>query len=263
MELPGSADGRPLRVSLDEASTSSTCCASTTLHREMAARITGVPASQIVAVARLFATTRPATLLYALGATQHTYGVQQIRCYAILQLLLGNMGLAGGGIGANRGESNVQARPTVAWNFTCPARAHHAQPTLAAYATSFGKAARKGLVNVLKAWFGAHASASNDHLYHLLPKREPGKDYGLYHTLDAMHRKQVRALFVLGENPAVSNANNALLIDALAALELLVVVDLFETETAAFFKTYEQRASTIGTEVLLLPAATFLEKRAA
>jgi formate dehydrogenase major subunit len=231
---------------------------------ELAERITGVPAAQIVEVGRLFATTKPATLLYALGATQHTHGVQQIRSYAILQLLLGNMGLAGGGIAANRGESNVQGATdnAVAWNYLPGylASPTTAQPTLADYEKSFGSTARKGLVNVLRAWFGEEAQSANDFRYEWLPRREPGVDYGLYHSLDAMRRKTLRGLIVLGENPAVSNANNALLLDALAALELLVVVDLFETETAAFFKTFDRDPAAIDTEVVLLPAATFLEK---
>src|SRR3972149_6691683 len=75
-------------------------------------RITGTPPKDYLATCRAFAATgRPdkaGTILYAMGGTQHTHGVQNIRAYSILQLLLGNMGVAGGGINALRGESNVQ-----------------------------------------------------------------------------------------------------------------------------------------------------------
>ena len=78
-----------------------------------------MPAATVTRIAELLATQRPSTILYALGATQHSYGVQQIRSYAILQLLLGNMGMPGGGVGANRGESNVQGATDMglAWNY--------------------------------------------------------------------------------------------------------------------------------------------------
>ena len=61
------------------------------------------------------------TIMYAMGATQHTYGVQNIRTYSIVQLLLGNMGVAGGGINALRGTSNVQGSTDQAcWSTSCP-----------------------------------------------------------------------------------------------------------------------------------------------
>ena len=80
---------------------------------ELVAAVTGVPPEQILALATTFGATgapgKAGTLLYAMGGTQHSTGVQIIRSYTILQQLLGNMGLPGGGINALRGESNVQA----------------------------------------------------------------------------------------------------------------------------------------------------------
>ncbi len=75
---------------------------------EVGEEISGVPAEQIKLIAETFANNRPGTILYALGMTQHTVGIQNIRCYGILQLLLGNIGKAGGGVNALRGEPNVQ-----------------------------------------------------------------------------------------------------------------------------------------------------------
>src|SRR6186713_2034023 len=75
---------------------------------EMGERITGIPADQIKQIAETMAKNRPGSILYALGMTQHTTGVQGIRSFTILQLLLGNIGKPGGGVNALRGEPNVQ-----------------------------------------------------------------------------------------------------------------------------------------------------------
>ena len=74
----------------------------------MGERITGIPADQIRQIAETMAKNRPGSILYALGMTQHTTGVQGIRSFTILQLLLGNIGKPGGGVNALRGEPNVQ-----------------------------------------------------------------------------------------------------------------------------------------------------------
>jgi formate dehydrogenase major subunit len=75
---------------------------------EVVEDITGVPAEKIKKAAYLLAHNKPATLQYAMGATQHEYGAQNIRSFAILQLLLGNAGKPGGGVNAFRGHDNVQ-----------------------------------------------------------------------------------------------------------------------------------------------------------
>ena len=75
---------------------------------ETGERITGIPADQIRQIAEMMAKNRPGSILYALGMTQHTTGVQGIRSFTILQLLLGNIGKPGGGVKALRGEPNVQ-----------------------------------------------------------------------------------------------------------------------------------------------------------
>ena len=75
---------------------------------EMGEQITGIPADQIKLIAETMAKNRPGSILYALGMTQHTTGVQGIRAFTILQMLLGNIGKPGGGVNALRGEPNVQ-----------------------------------------------------------------------------------------------------------------------------------------------------------
>ena len=116
------------------------------------------------------------------------------------------------------------------------------------------------LIALLHAWFGDAAASRADRGYALLPRRDPGRDYSLYAMQAAMRRGEVEGLFVLGENPAVSQANTRLLLESLSRLRQLVVVDLFETETAAFFRLEGLQPETIDTEVIVLPAAAFLEK---
>lgn len=231
---------------------------------EVSERITGVKADLLRQVAREFAKARPGVVMYALGATQHSYGVQQIRCYAILQLLLGNMGLPGGGIGANRGESNVQGATDmcVAWD-KLPGYLETPRtdaPTLEAYRERFGTAMHGRLVNQLVAWFGEAGRARPDFGYEWLPRRDPKQDLSLYHQQRMMRDGTLKFLMVMGENPAVSQANTGLVLKSLAALETLVVIDLFRTETAAFFSAFDLDPSQVNTEVFLLPAAAFLEK---
>jgi formate dehydrogenase major subunit len=125
---------------------------------ELAEQISGVPAKQIEEIAETFALNRPGTILYALGMTQHTVAIQNIRCYAILQLLLGNIGKAGGGVNALRGEPNVQGACDMSvlnnyWfgYFEYPI---HTEPTLTDWARNNGTINRAAIVNGLKACFG-------------------------------------------------------------------------------------------------------------
>ena len=125
---------------------------------------------------------RPGSILYALGMTQHTTGVQGIRSFTILQLLLGNIGKPGGGVNALRGEPNVQGACDMAvlYNYM-PGylnSASNAEPTIHDYVRKNGIADSRYLVNTLKAFFGEAATAENDYAYAWLPKRNASKDYG-------------------------------------------------------------------------------------
>lgn len=222
--------------------------------------ITGIPAARISRVADLLVAMRPGVIMYALGATQHTVGVQQIRAYAILQLLLGNVGVPGGGVGANRGESNVQGATDMAvlWD-KLPGyvpQPLERQVELDDYARTQGSDAAKGLVNLLKAWFPGLEPRES---YRFLPRLREGESYSLYELQDRMRSGRVRGLLVMGQNPLVSNADRRQTAASLAALETLVVLDIFETETACFWKL-DRDPALVATEVWLLPAAGFLEK---
>jgi formate dehydrogenase major subunit len=231
---------------------------------EKAAKVTGIPVSRQRLIAQTFVNNRPGTILYALGATQHTYGTQHIRCYPIIQLLLGNMGKPGGGIAANRGESNVQGATDlgVAWDklpgyLNSPTTA---EPDLATWTKRNGTLRAKYLINFLKAMFGSAATAENDFGYHWLPKLSLRRNYSAFKMFEAMAAGEIQMLFNIGQNPAVSNANHSTTLRGLASLKTLVVMDIFETETAAFWKSGPFPAAEVPTAVFLLPMACFLEK---
>jgi formate dehydrogenase major subunit len=231
---------------------------------EMGERITGIPAAQIQQIAETMAKNRPGSILYALGMTQHTTGVQGIRGFTILQLLLGNVGKPGGGVNALRGEPNVQGACDmgVLNNYTpgylnYPA---HTEPTLAEYTKRNGTGDRKFLVNMLKAFYGDAATPENEFAYAWLPKRSATKDYGTMSIFESALAGNMKMLWIVGQNPAVTMPNLNLTFAAMAKLEMLVVQEIWETETATFWRRPGVDWQSIPTEVILLPAAFFMEK---
>ena len=231
---------------------------------EVGEAISGVPAAQIRLIAETLAKNKPGTILYALGMTQHTVGIQNIRCYGILQMLLGNIGVPGGGVNALRGEPNVQGATDMAvLNGYMPGYLNypnHNQSTLEDWTKDNGTFRAKFLVNNLKAWFGDAATPENDFGYAWLPKKNAGKDYSVLGMTESAYRGKLKLLYVIGQNPLVTNPNLGITYDAFAKLDTLVVQDIWETETASFWKRPGVDPKTIATEVLLLPAAYFMEK---
>ncbi len=226
--------------------------------------ISGIPAAQIKEIADLLVNNRPGTILYALGMTQHTTGVQGIRCYGIMQLLLGNIGKVGGGVNALRGEPNVQGAcdMSVLHNYltgyvSAPTQL---EPTLADFTQKHGTFRARFVVNCLKSWFGDKATPENDFGYGWLLKKNAAKDYTVFSMLESAHEGKMKLMYVMGQNPAVTNPNLNLVHDSLAGLEMLVVQDLWQTETACFWQRPGTDPKSIKTEVLLLPAAYFMEK---
>src|SRR6187551_1893966 len=231
---------------------------------EAGERVTGIPAAQIQQIAEQMAKHRPCTILYALGMTQHTTAVQGIRGFTILQLLLGNIGKPGGGVNALRGEPNVQGACDMAvlYNYM-PGYLNsptNAEPTIYHYARKNGIADSRYLVNTLKAFFGDAATAENGYGYEWLPKRNATKDYGTLPMFEDALAGKLKMLWIVGQNPAVTLTNLNLTFEAMAKLETLVVQEIWETETAAFWKRPGVDPKTINTEVILLPAAFFMEK---
>ena len=231
---------------------------------EMGERITGIPAAQIQQIAETMAKNRPGSILYALGMTQHTTGVQGIRSFTILQLLLGNIGKPGGGVNALRGEPNVQGACDMAvlYNYM-PGylnSASNAEPTIYDYVRKNGIADSRYLVNTLKAFFGEAATKENDYAYGWLPKRDAAKDYGTLPMFEDALAGKLKLLWIVGQNPAVTLPNLKLMFEAMAKLETLVVQEIWETETAAFWRRPGVDPKSISTEVILLPASFFMEK---
>jgi formate dehydrogenase major subunit len=198
------------------------------------------------------------------GMTQHTTGVQGIRSFTILQLLLGNIGKPGGGVNALRGEPNVQGACDMAvlYNYypgylNSPT---NAEPTIFHYVRKNGIADSKYSVNTLKAFFGDAATPENDYAYEWLPKRTRSRTTERWRCSRTRSPEAEASSGSIGQNPAVTLPNLRLTFDAMAKLETLVVQEIWETETAAFWKRPGADPKTINTEVILLPAAFFMEK---
>ena len=231
---------------------------------EVGERITGIPAAQIREIAETMAKNRPGTILYALGMTQHTTGVQGIRGFTILQLLLGNLGKPGSGVNALRGEPNVQGACDMGvLNNYLPGYMDYpsaTEPTLEAWTKKNGTGDRRFFVNLLKAFFGDAATPENDFAYAWLPKKGAGKNYNTLSIFEDALAGKMKLVWMVGQNPAVTTPNLKLTFAALDKLETLVVQEIWETETAAFWKRPGADPKAIQTEVFLLPAAFFMEK---
>jgi len=231
---------------------------------EVGERITGIPAAQIREIAETMAKNRPGTILYALGMTQHTTGVQGIRGFTILQLLLGNLGKPGSGVNALRGEPNVQGACDMGvLNNYLPGYMDYpsaTEPTLEAWTKKNGTGDRRFFVNLLKAFFGDAATPENDFAYAWLPKKGAGKNYNTLSIFEDALTGKMKLVWMVGQNPAVTTPNLKLTFAALDKLETLVVQEIWETETAAFWKRPGADPKSIQTEVFLLPAAFFMEK---
>src|SRR5262249_36443146 len=220
---------------------------------ETGEKITGVPAAQIREIAETMAKNRPSTILYALGMTQHTTGVQGIRAFTILQLLLGNLGKPGSGVNALRGEPNVQGACDMGvLNNYRPghmAPPPGTAPTLEAYTRKKGTGDRRFLVNMLKAFYGDEATPANDFGYAWLPKKGAGKNYGTLSIFEDALAGKLKMLWIVGQNPAVTTPNLNLTFAGMEKLETLVVQEIWETETAQFWKRPGAAPTSIQTRV--------------
>ena len=241
---------------------------------------TGTPVEDLVKVWDIFSKTgaleKTGTILYAMGWTQRTVGVQNIRTMSIIQLLLGNMGRPGGGINALRGESNVQGSTDHSllyhiWpGYLGAARA--GQPTLAEYnekntprssnpqSANWWQHKPKYMVSYLKAMFGGSATVENDFGYGRMPKIDDDASYTWLDLFDAMYKGELEGFFSWGQNPANSGANSGKTRKALGKLDWLVNVNLFDNETASFWEGPGVDPKKIKTEVFLLPCASSMEK---
>jgi len=237
---------------------------------------------------------KSATIMYAMGTTQHTVGTQNVRSYAMLQLLLGNMGVAGGGINALRGQDNVQGSTDMCilehilpgyikcptgidpdmttfiknWgarkesiiepvhDYTCTydGVTHEHQDPAS---KSWWQNGEKYMASLIKAWWPTQDLVQG---YKHLPKKVKGKNYSMLSIFDAMYHGHIKGFICDGENPAVSDPDSNHVRAALAKLDWMVVIDPYETETATFWKRPGVTSGDIDTEVYLLPAAVAYER---
>jgi formate dehydrogenase major subunit len=217
---------------------------------------------------------RTSAFVYSVGWTQHTVGVQLIRTASIIQQLLGNMGRPGGGILALRGHASIQGSTDIPTLYDI-LPGYLPMPHTEAY--DFDEFVRANVspsgwwghfeaywISLMKAYFGEHASKDNEWLFERLPRID--EDNSAYWTLEQMLSGEVKGYILAGENPAVGNANGGAHRRGLATLDWLVVRDLIEIESAAFWydspevESGELKTDEIPTEIFFLPAAAHTEK---
>lgn len=242
--------------------------------------ITGVSEENLLKVYKQFSATgkpdKAGTILYALGWTQHTVGVQNIRCSTLVQLLLGNIGVAGGGINALRGEPNVQGStdhallyhvlpgyiglPLAPWQTLAQFNKANTPVTKIPNSANWWGNRPKYFASLLKGWFGEEAKPENDFCYGLLPKGEPGADYSYMYVMDKMYHGKIKGGFVFGVNPMNSFPNTNKMRKALDNLDWMVCAELHNSETTDNWHRPGVDPKKMKTEVFLLPSAHRVEK---
>ena len=242
--------------------------------------ITGVSKENLLKVCEAYSATgvpdKAGTECYALGWTHHTTGSQNIRTMSIIQLLLGNMGIAGGGINALRGEPNVQgstdhcilygnlpgylkmlsASYDTLEHYLKKYTPESKDPQSANYYQNYPKF----FVSFLKSLWEDKATKENEFGYSWLPKMEDGKHYSTMHMFDAMYAGKVKGFFAIGADPAVSTPNSNKVRKALQNLDWLVGENIFNNETYEFWRGPGVDPTKNKTECFLLPAAATMEK---
>src|SRR5436309_2855737 len=194
------------------------------------------------------------TIIYAVGWTQHTFGTQIIRTAAMLQLLLGNVGRAGGGVNALRGHSNIQGATDMAGIFdNLPGYLKMPNPNdkdFATYAKRITPTAAKPkewdsfnywsntpkfAVSLLKALYGDAAKPENDWAFHYLPKIAAKYSWG--EIWDNMYKGKVKGLMAWGMNGVAIGPNSNKNIEALKRADWLVVCDIYPEETSSYWQS--------------------------
>jgi formate dehydrogenase major subunit len=249
---------------------------------ELVESICGTPKDKFLKVAQMIgecsSATRTMTSMYALGWTQHSKGSQNIRAMAMLQLVLGNIGVRGGGMNALRGHSNIQGLTDLGLMsnllpgyLTIPT---DREPTLDIYMStrgfkplrpnqmSYWQNYKKFFVSFQKSMWGAAATAENDFAYDYLPKLDV-PSYDVLRAFELMHQGRMNGYFCQGFNPLLSAPNRKKVTVALSKLRFLVVMDPLQTETARFWQNHGEfndvDPGKIQTEVIELPTTCFAE----
>lgn len=210
-------------------------------------------------------------ILYALGQTQHTYGAQNTRAMSVLQLLLGNIGVPGGGLNALRGEPNVQGATDMGmlvnehpaylkWANTTDRASLRKWLESQTYSDGYYTNKPKFLISSLKEWFGENATVENDYGYDWWPKVPTSPDFTMMSTFELMDQGVIKGYFNWGMNPCHSAPNAGFVRRSMAKLDWLVVADQVATESATFWKAPDMNPEEIDTTVYFLPCALIYEK---
>jgi formate dehydrogenase major subunit len=250
---------------------------------DMVSRICGTPKDKFEKIAAMIAETsapdKAMTSMYALGWTQHSKGSQNIRAMAMLQLILGNIGLRGGGMNALRGHSNIQGLTDIGlmsnlipgylvlpvdsepdFNSYISKRAFKPlEPDQMSYWQNY----KKFFVSFQKSMFGPAATADNDWAYQWLPKLDVGS-YDMLRAFELMHQGKMNGYVCQGFNPLLSAPNRKKITEALSKLKFLVTIDPLDTETSRFWDNQgafnDVDTKSIQTEVFQLPSTCFAEE---
>jgi formate dehydrogenase major subunit len=186
---------------------------------EAMAPLCGIPASTIREIARLFATSRASMILWGMGISQHIHGTDNARCLIALTMLTGQVGRPGTGLHPLRGQNNVQGASDVG--------------LIPMMFPDYQRVDNPGVKARFESLWGGKLDG------------KPGLT--VVEIMDAVHAGQIKGMYIMGENPAMSDPDVAHARKALSELEMLVVQDIFLTETAYLAD-------------VILPASAFPEK---
>jgi len=249
---------------------------------EMVSKICGTPQDAFLKVCEMISTSaapnKAMTIMYALGWTQHSTGTEMIRTAAMMQLLLGNIGIAGGGMNALRGHSNIQGLTDLGLlsnllpgYLTLPGDseqdynayiAKRALKPLRPNQMSYWQNYPKFHVSLMKAWYGKAATKENNWAFEFLPKLDKG--YDVLQAFELMSQGKINGYICQGFNPLAAFPNKAKIGGGLAKLKFLVVIDPLATETSEFWRNFgpynEVDTAKIQTEVFRLPSTCFAEE---
>ncbi|GAB7208301.1 hypothetical protein OS21_48020 [Dickeya oryzae] len=249
---------------------------------EMVTSLCGTPAKAYEEICQSLASTcvpnKTATFMYALGWTHHTNGAQIIRSAAMIQLLLGNIGMAGGGINALRGHSNIQGYTDLGLlSLNLPGymplpsekqgdlKTYLSQITpdaLLADQVNYWKNTPKFFISMMKSFWGDNAQASNNWGYDWLPKWD--RSYDVMAQTELMLDGKMNGYIVQGFNPLAAFSNKNKATAALSKLKYMVVIDPLATETSTFWQNHGEfndvNSAEIQTEVFRLPSSCFAEE---
>ena len=254
---------------------------------ETVERIAGIPKDQLLKAYEMFTSVRKdgdmkkaATIIYAVGWTQHTFGTQIIRTAAMVQLLLGNVGRAGGGVNALRGHSNIQGATDMAGLFdSLPGYLKTPTPAdtdMASYLKRITPTASKPgqwdsfnyysntpkfFVSLMKSMYGDAATKENSFAFDYLPKVD--RDYSWTHIWDDMYNGKIKGMMAFGMNGVMIGPDTNKNIEALKRTDWLVVGEIYPDETSEFWRApgiSADEQKNIKTTVYRLPCAGFAEK---